>query len=430
MIRSFSALRASILFIVASFVLLLCVAGCVHNALPAAPAAVVKDATVAPPPAVSKTPNTAVFVGDQACAGCHAQAFRDHKSSRHAITFHAADKISLGRLAPNTGPLPGTRARILQVGDGYQVQMPGGGQGPLQYALGSGKSGMTYVLLMGSHVFEMRASYFPNEHQWKITPGQKNISRTALGVDHRDEEARSCIQCHVTTLPPDSNIPEKRFYGVGCEACHGAGGAHVAAMRSGKTTDIQIERIGKWDAKRVNDLCGKCHRNAEVAGMAAGETPDLSVTSRFQPYGLMLSRCFRESKNTLSCNTCHNPHQNTSHDMRKYEAACLSCHSGKKTEDGRRKTEDTPSTSDSSLIPGVHPQGRTHPSSFSKACPVNPRTGCVGCHMPRKPMFTGMSVTTSAPDHFIRVKRPALEAKWAKESANTPASMSMGALGK
>ncbi len=413
MMRSFSACRATILFIVASFILLLCVAGCVHNAPSVAPAAVVKDATVAPAPPVSDTGDTAVFVGDQACAGCHAQAFRDHKSSRHAITFHAADKISLGRLAPKTGPLPGTRARIIQVGDGYQAQMPGGGQGPLRYALGSGKSGMTYVTPMGSHVFEMRASYFPNQHQWKITPGQKNISRTALGVDHRDEEARSCIQCHVTTLPPDSNIPEKRFYGVGCEACHGAGGAHIAAMQSGKTADIQIERIGKWDAKRVNDLCGKCHRNAEVAGMAVGDTPDLSVTSRFQPYGLMLSRCFKESKNTLSCNTCHNPHQNTSHNMRKYEAACLGCHSGQ----GKGKREKGKEGTQSKI--------ENRKSEIGNVCPVNPRTGCVGCHMPRKPMFMGMSVTTSAPDHFIRVKRPALEAKWAKKSANPPASMSM-----
>ena len=417
-------MRPFALLALASLILLLCAAGCVRNKAASGPSQP-KTVPAAPDVAKSSPSDTAasrVFVGDAACAGCHPQTFRDHQASRHAITFHLADRASLGKLAPTTGPLPGSKARIAQAGDGYEVRMPGGMTGPLQYALGSGKSGITFLTLMGSHVFEMRASYFPHQRQWKITPGQTGISPTALGVDHKGEEGRSCIQCHVTTLPPDSNIPEKRFFGVGCESCHGPASAHITAMQSGKTADIQMERIGTWDAKRVNDLCGTCHRNAEVARMNPGDPPDLSVTSRFQPYGLMLSRCFKESNNTLSCNTCHNPHQNTSHDMRAYEAACLNCHGGK-TVDGRQKgtgsREQGTVGKDSSFI--------LHPSSFSKACPINPRTGCVGCHMPRKPMFSGSAVQTTAPDHFIRVKRPEVEAKWARELANTPASMSMGA---
>ena len=414
--------RISALLPLLALILLLCAAGCVRNAPPASAPSGAKNSPLA---LASSTAEAAVFIGSQACADCHRREFTDHQASHHAITLRAADRASLGNLAPRPGLLPGGKAQLVQIGEGYRVRMPGGGGGRLQFALGSGKTGMTYVTTQDSDVFEMRASYFPHQGRWKTTPGQTKLPLTAPGVEHTGEEARACIQCHVTTLPPDSNVPEKRFFGVGCEACHGTGSAHIAAMQNGKAANIQMERIGTWDAKRINDLCGKCHRNAQVARIAPDASPDLSVTSRFQPYALMLSRCFKESKNTLSCNTCHTPHQNTSHDMSRYEAACLSCHGGKKREE---KSQDTrykiQEGQNSSLIPGVHPQGRTRPSSLT-TCPVNPRTGCVGCHMPRKPMLGDIGMSATAPDHFIRVRRPALEAKWARETAKAAAAMSM-----
>ena len=45
----------------------------------------------------------------------------------------------------------------------------------LQYGLGSGKTGITFVSIADkTTLFEMRASYFPKIRQWYVTPGQKN----------------------------------------------------------------------------------------------------------------------------------------------------------------------------------------------------------------------------------------------------------------
>ena len=85
---------------------------------------------------------------------------------------------------------------------------------------------------------------------------------------------------------------------------------------------------------------------------------------RFQPIGLMQSACFRKSPGSLTCSTCHDPHARTSTDLPAYEAVCLSCHQG--------------------------------PSQTR--CKVEPATGCVGCHMPRRDATRGMMMT----DHWIR----------------------------
>ena len=455
--------RSYLVFCFASFGLLLLLAGCVRdtsvkNRIPGASEAgnaadnagqtgKVESAVALPKNLNIQLPMAeagSVFVGDAACASCHPQAFREHQASRHPITLRPVDRISLGNLAPKPGALPGNSAAVVAMdGDGYQVLVPrpGGASEALQFALGSGKSGMTFVTILGNYVFEMRASYFPHQGKWRTTPGQEDLDPTDMGLDHQGEEARQCISCHTTTLPANSLVPEKRFYGVGCEACHGAGSAHIAAIKalsSGRVaaltnktqqnmlqTDIHMERIGAWDGKRVNELCGKCHRTAPKAEVSV---PDLRVTSRFQPYALMLSRCYKESKqeskagiiNTLSCITCHNPHQNTSHNLKTYEAICLNCHSGKTTKESHKEINKTTTRHSAALAIDSASSLRAQTASSGKVCPVNPRTGCVNCHMPRKKMLNGTRVGTTAPDHFIRVRRPDLEAKWAREVMNTP----------
>ena len=430
----------------APFFLLLCVAGCMRGTSPtpttaspapgasgAAQSSVGIDLTL--PPAADATPG---YVGNAACAGCHAAIFGQHEHSRHATTLHSASLRELGKLAPRVGDLPGGQARVEQTedGDGYRIVVPSMDMsGPLQYALGSGKSGMTYVTLLGRHLFEMRASYFPGQLKWKTTPGQEGKARQpGMGADHTDVEAHQCILCHVTTLADGTNVPEKRFFGVGCEACHGAGGAHVAQMQKGVPAsdagvqadihrDISMERLGQWDAKRLNELCGNCHRTLPTPTATPADPPDLRFTSRFQPYALMLSRCFKESGNRLSCITCHNPHENTSHDQSRYEAACLSCHSGsgnRQQATGNRQAAPAPATMRTAAP-------ASSKGSNGKVCPVNARSGCIGCHMPRKQMMATSMTGTTAPDHFIRVQRKNEEAKWGRGLTKFTGSMSLGA---
>lgn len=67
-----------------------------------------------------------------------------------------------------------------------------------------------------------------------------------------------CLKCHTTGYGKEGGFvsAEKTagLKGVGCEACHGAGSAHVEAAKSAPKT-------GAWDTmiKKTPDTCTECH---------------------------------------------------------------------------------------------------------------------------------------------------------------------------
>jgi hypothetical protein len=103
-----------------------------------------------------------------------------------------------------------------------------------------------------------------------------------------------------------------------------------------------------------------------IAAGPASIVPENTTLVRHQPVGLMQSACYTRTGGGLSCSTCHDPHARPSTDTAAYEAVCRSCHEGPK------KT----------------------------TCPVDPKAGCVGCHMPRRETTRGMRLT----DHWIRTR--------------------------
>ncbi len=348
----------------ASLLLLLLAAGC------GGPKASVPTPRTSSPPA-----EEAVYVGNAACAECHRAEFDPHHASRHALTLRRADRQSLGPLAPPTGPIPNTPYEIAAA-DGalhFVRNDPNEGRAPIQYAFGSGKTVMTYVGEIGANrLTEFAMSYSPGSKVWYITPGQERLTGVKLGDVNELGRARRCMLCHAVKVQPTSAEPPPGFEGVGCESCHGPGGAHIAAVRTPNATDIKMERIRSWGASRINALCARCHRSVDDLSPGALEA---NSTARFQPYGLEMSPCFKKSGDRLSCLTCHNPHTNVSTDTRAYERACLSCHSATASPPG-------------------------------KVCPVNARTKCIGCHMPREQVFAGANIPISMPDHMIWAYRP------------------------
>ncbi len=318
------------------------------------------------------------YVGNAACRECHKKEFDLHHGSNHDLTLRVADASALGNLTPPVGRIDATKYEITRNGGktSFGRNDAAGKAADVDYAFGSGKIGMTYVAVKDADtILEMRMSRFPMRNAWYLTPGQEARSDDDIGAIHDAETSRKCFSCHSAALEPGSIRPDSRLFGVGCEACHGPSSAHIAAAKSRGSTDLHMDKLGKLGARKLNELCGKCHRTIETVNLGGTEA---SMTQRFQPYGLMQSPCFQKSNDTLSCLTCHNPHKNSSTSTTGYEAACLKCHSN--------------TVSAGMSAPASNPP---------KVCPVNPSIKCIGCHMPPRKLFPFSRIPVYMADHLI-----------------------------
>ncbi len=370
---------------------LVAVAGCGHisssQMRPGAQS--VPDSQNRPSDSVSSMQNE--FLGDSACESCHQSEFREHRHSRHASTLRTADQAHLAAFFPPAGRVLGSD--IVMVNDKGNLAMKIAGiesnSFRLQLAFGSGKTGMTYTgLLKNTGMLELGRSYFPSARKWYLTPGHESAKSTDVGMPFDSRGARRCILCHATTLPDDKFIPEPRFMGVGCEACHGPGGRHVKTIKAGDLTHASMPSLGRNNVESIVELCGRCHR-AEKS--VAPDSLDAKMPQRFQSYALAKSRCFKESGGKLSCLTCHNPHRDAETDVKKQEAGCLKCHA---------------SGQGNGMGVGSAPL-----LAQARFCPVNPATGCIGCHMPRRRVFTRKDLPTTMADHYIRIYKPTTKSR-------------------
>jgi hypothetical protein len=248
------------------------------------------------------------------------------------------------------------------------------------WAFGVGEVAQTYILDKDGAYTEGRLSYYTSLNALDITPGQSTKTpqgvEQALGQVMDDNTARHCFRCHTTGAVTSGRFePEKATSGVTCEACHGPGAMHVAAMKT--------QHFGQGSAMILNpmylspsdsvDFCGACHRSwADVAmEMPAG----IGITSlRFQPYRLEKSRCWgKKGDPRITCIACHDPHQPLVRELSAYDSKCRACHFAKGESKGRFEV--------------------------NKECKVG-TNNCVSCHMPK---YQVPEMRAQFTDHYIQV---------------------------
>jgi len=103
---------------------------------------------------------------------------------------------------------------------------------------------------------EVCRSCHRSQHRRMRRGGHATAMRWLVGDD---AENTKCVQCHATPMktgPPSEEISGWRVdEGVGCEACHGPGGAHVASP-----TSDNIVGLGESCPECVIEaLCTRCH---------------------------------------------------------------------------------------------------------------------------------------------------------------------------
>jgi hypothetical protein len=325
------------------------------------------------------------YVGSSVCTQCHKSQSQNFFATPMA---HALEKVSdcdllikHPRLRFKEGPFSyqitrqGNRS-IYTVSDGTQSISE-----PLLYCFGKGEAGQTYVFEHNGSLYEGRASFFRELRNLNITIlHPRSVPKSledALGRRMSQEGARGCFNCHSTAAVSRSQLQLDHLVpGVTCEACHGPGEKHLAAVKAKNFNDLQIFNPRTLDSfDLTQEFCGACHMSFEQA-MAMPDHGGIN-NLRFQPYRIFKSRAHFVNDPRMSCTACHNPHDNLQHEAAFYDSKCLACHLSGSQE---AKTE----------------------TRTASACPVA-RQLCVTCHMPKVEV---PEMRFKFTDHWIRVVKP------------------------
>jgi tetratricopeptide (TPR) repeat protein len=329
----------------------------------------------------------APYRGAARCESCHVAEYRSQQQSRHARTLRrTADLGGLPwpkEIVPDTDN-PRVEHRFRRIEDRIDVETQVDNQAftaLVKFAMGSNHHGQSFLAREEQgQIRELRVSHYPNAPEWSRTmehPAVPPDPPGYLGRPISSEAVRKCLNCHSTdfrAVQKPEGRPEARDRGIGCERCHGPAGNHQAAIEA-SFPEVAIARPRLASTAQVVSLCGECHT------APAKTTPDVAGFVRYQVSSLILSRCFIESRESLSCVTCHNPHRDVETSAAFYQSKCLTCHPARATAAAKRE---------------AGPQLTWSP------CPVNPAGDCLDCHMPRVKDAVPRTVFT---DHQIRVHR-------------------------
>jgi hypothetical protein len=323
------------------------------------------------------------FVGNAACARCHSELVAVQRTSAMARTAtRAADSPLLAEypLTYKLGPFTYEASRDSDLAAYSVTDGASNFSTDLDWAFGI-RMGQSYLFERNGGIYMAPLTYYPEVGTWDFTVDQPHsVPATldkAIGRHLTDQEVRGCFNCHNTAATTnDKFAPAQSIPGVTCEACHGPGSDHIAAVKAGLgeqgvTMILNPKYLSPVD---LVDFCGACHRTWWDVTLS-GSSGIKSL--RFPPYRLENSRCWEKGDARLTCIACHDPHRPLERDDAAYDSKCLSCHVN---------------------TPGATPTADHPGPACSRA-----RKGCVECHMPK---YQVVDIPVKFTDHQIRVVRP------------------------
>jgi tetratricopeptide (TPR) repeat protein len=251
------------------------------------------------------------------------------------------------------------------------------GEYPIDYVVGSGNAGFSYLTKIGDRLFQSPISYYARRDIWDMAPGFEKYPAPEFNRSVQTE----CMWCHADPLRSDDGVvglPESAIdehVAISCARCHGPAERHLAEPMSGN-----IINPAKLPLIERDSVCEQCHLSGEARVLNPGKDfPDFAPGMRLEevfstylyelPAGdadrqalkvishaeqLRLSACAQASGGRLWCGTCHNPHEDPASSPGFHGAKCLSCHAGTLEAEHASQSKD-----------------------------------CVRCHMPRQPVYDG-----------------------------------------
>ena len=310
------------------------------------------------------------YVGSRACAGCHAKIYQDYIATAmgRSMDFAASSRQrqDVRFTAAVFAEKLNRHYQVYRQGqDVFQTDYELDASGrevfrashKLEYVIGSGANGYTYIVRRGDYLFQAPLSYYSRQQAWDLSPGYQSAD---YGFNR--PLAAACIHCHSGQPQPVPDreglfaSPPFRELAIGCENCHGPGALHVVDRSQPNATPRKPEQTivnpAKLPARLAEDICMNCHQGGDTRILAPGKSysdfrpgaplRETLAILRLPPkngdpresdllehhFSMQLSKCFRASGGKLSCLTCHQIHSMppAAETAAYYRGRCLRCH--------------------------------------------------------------------------------------------------------
>jgi tetratricopeptide (TPR) repeat protein len=256
-----------------------------------------------------------------------------------------------------------------------------------------------------------------------------------------------CLFCHTTNYDKGYDAAGDKYdsrwseMGVGCEACHGPGSAHVRARQHGGHDDPYANP----DPELLVAACGSCHsRRVERAPYRTGVPyldvfePELLDTDAYYPdgqvkeelYELISFEMSRMHAEGVRCWNCHDVHGNGT--QKQGNELCRTCHDA--SFESESHTHHAAGSAGAQCI-GCHmpitvymQRDPRHDHSFSRPDPETTLSlgipnACNRCHTDRDAQWAAGQMRTWYPNDGVRVRRREIATAIASGRASDPASV-------
>jgi hypothetical protein len=336
-------------------------------------------------------PRGKAYAGSETCVGCHANVVAAYAANAHGASTQPVTAASmLGSFSPDSNRFQYTptvsvrmearEGKFFQTAYSHDTMKA---SFPFDLVIGSGRKAQTFLYWNEKNAYQLPVSYSVVGKCWVNSP---NYPSDRVRFDRVIPVG--CFECHASYIERTGAREEKGYrvdefdatkiiYGIDCERCHGPAAAHVAYQQ-----DHPAEKVAKYigSFKQLSNIqrmeaCATCHSGLHepirspfyfrpgnsLKDFYHPDTTNVSP-SKLDVHGnqyqlLMESKCFKGAIQTMSCNSCHDPHSMERNNMKVFSTRCMSCHQ-----------QNTPSF-----------------------CSFEPKVGativnnCIDCHMPATP---------------------------------------------
>jgi hypothetical protein len=292
-----------------------------------------------------------VRVFDGKCAQCHESIYRNYLTTPMANASGLA--IEKLKAASFTHEPSGVQYDLsLMQGKAVlayhnQRERNTSQQLPLNYFLGSGHLGTTYIYSIDNFIFESPVAWYAASNGYDMKPGLAEMKQMPPSLPMQS----SCLRCHMSAVQASDSGTINRYKGLAflnsgitCEACHGDAQQHL--LKGDKSKIVNPARLA---AEQRDSICISCHLEGDVTVERAGHSalnyrPGESISNYLAYYvyrdanptsrgvseveQLTQSTCKRMSGDKMSCISCHDPHFTPDASQRTafFRGKCLTCH--------------------------------------------------------------------------------------------------------